>query len=69
MSIAQGMRDLETRTSTGFCGECNKVSTARWDRIGNRLVVSCEDCGQILIEDKNRFKSNKIKEATDEDSD
>ena len=59
MSLADGMKNLETRTSTGFCGTCNKTSNALWERFGKRLLISCEDCGIILTDDENYFKEEK----------
>ena len=55
MGLADGMKDFETRYSEGFCGECNKETNARWERFGKRLLVACEECGTIIIEDENRF--------------
>jgi len=55
MSLANGMKNSETRYSSGFCGRCNKETDARWERFGKRLLVSCEECGMTIIEDENRF--------------
>lgn len=55
MSLADGMKNLETRRSSGFCGPCNKETEAIWDRIGDKLKVSCEECGTIYIDDELRF--------------
>lgn len=54
-SFADGMENLETRHSNGFCGSCGKYTNALWDRVGNKLQVSCEECGQILLVDDKRF--------------
>jgi len=56
MSLADGMKNLETRHSYGFCGKCNKETSAIWDRIGQKLLVFCEECGTIIINDKDRFR-------------
>jgi len=61
MSLADGMKNFETRYSSGFCGECNKTTNAIWERIGERLHVSCEECGTIIINDENRFKDRSRK--------
>ena len=61
MSLADGMKNGETRYSRGYCGVCNKETYAKWERIGNRLNVFCEECGSISINDENRFKG-KIQE-------
>lgn len=55
MSLANGMKNLETRYSSGYCGKCNKTTNAIWERFGKRLLVSCEECGTIIIDDENRF--------------
>ncbi len=54
-NFADGMKNLETRRSNGFCGRCNKYTDALWDRVGDKLQVSCEECGQILLTDDKRF--------------
>jgi len=61
MSLSDGMKDLETRYSSGFCGRCNKETNTRWERFGKRLLVSCEECGTIYTDDDNYFKEKKIK--------
>ena len=56
MSFSDGMENYETRRSYGFCGICNKTTAALWERIGANLRISCEKCGTIILEDKNKFK-------------
>lgn len=56
MSLADGMINLETRVSNGFCVTCHKMTDALWERFGKRLSVSCEECGTIIINDENYFK-------------
>jgi hypothetical protein len=60
-NFANGMKNLETRRSHGFCGQCNKYTDALWERTGKKLQVFCEECGQIFLVDNNRF-SSKIKD-------
>ncbi len=62
MSLANGMKNLETRYSEGFCCACNKTARAIWDRIGDRLLISCEECGTVFEDDKKRFSKKKAKE-------
>jgi len=54
--LADGMKDGEVRYSRGYCGKCNKETFERWERFGDRLHASCEECGSISIDDENRFK-------------
>ena len=65
MSFADGMKNFETRRSSGFCGKCNKTTYALWERCGEKLTVSCEDCGIIIIDDNVRFKPGQAKEQSD----
>jgi len=58
MSLAEGMKNFETRYSRGFCCECNEETNARWERFGKRLLVSCEGCGVIYTDDENYFKED-----------
>lgn len=60
-NLTDGMKNFETRYSSGFCGKCNKQTNALWERFGGRLLVSCEECGTILNDDENYFKKEKKK--------
>ena len=56
MNLAKGMKNNETRYSGGYCGCCNKTTNAIWERSGNRLSISCQECGTIYEENDNYFK-------------
>ncbi len=49
VSIASKLKNMETKRSNGFCGSCNRNTDALWERTGDRLTVSCEGCGKILV--------------------
>lgn len=54
-TLSAGMKNYETRTSNGYCGICGKNTIALWERVKNKLSISCEECGAICHEDENRF--------------
>jgi len=56
MSLTDGMKNFETRYSSGFCGKRNKQTDALWERFGDKLLISCEECGTIITDDENYFK-------------
>ena len=58
MSLADGMKNYETRISNGYCGICDKYTNALWERFDNRLHVSCEECGFILIDNNEKYKND-----------
>ena len=55
-SLSNGMKNYETRRSSGYCGHCGKITDALWGRNGEKLIISCEECGTIILIDNNRFK-------------
>ena len=49
MNIADRLKDGESISSSGYCGTCKRETEALWERFGDRLSVSCAECGTIYI--------------------
>lgn len=57
-TLSDDMQNYETRTSHGYCCDCERETTALWERVGNKLSISCKECGMIYHEDDNKFNDN-----------